>query len=197
VQPAFLQPVQNAPQSRLAKGKFLVAAVELGDPNFAETVVLLTDYNHDKGAMGIILNRATRVKLTELLPRLQSLTERADIIFEGGPVERAEILLLVRAPHEPEDSQPVFGDVYLSNSADLLERLTKERAKEETPFRVYSGYAGWAPGQLEAEVELGAWHIFPATSAAVFDTQPEDLWPQLIRRTTLRLANTLNPGATT
>lgn len=188
-QGADVLPAQTNPKTKLAKGKLLVAAETLGDPNFAETVVLLTDYN-EKGAMGIILNRATGVKLSELLPRIESLEQRDDPIYEGGPVERAEILMLVRSPQEPEHSQLVFEDIYLSSSADLLKRLAKESGRQDAPFRVYSGYAGWAPEQLETEVEAGAWHIFPATRALVFAAQPEDLWPTLIRRTTLRLAHT-------
>lgn len=179
----------------LGKGKILVAAETLGDPNFVKTVVLLTDYKED-GAMGIILNRATGVKLSELLPRIESLKQRDDPIYEGGPVERAEILMLVNSVEEPEHSQRVFGDVYLSSSADLLKRLARETGRQDAPFRVYSGYAGWAAGQLEAEVEVGAWHIFTATRAMIFDTQPEDLWPDLIRRTTLRLALTRPASAT-
>ncbi len=179
----------------LAKGKILVAAETLGDPNFAKTVVLLTDYNED-GSMGIILNRATGVKLSELLPRIESLKQRDDPIYEGGPVERAEILMLVDSAEEPEHSQRVFDHVYLSASADLLKRLARETERQNTPFRVYSGYAGWAPGQLEAEVEVGAWHIFPATRTMIFATRPEDLWPDLIRRTTLRLALTRPVNAT-
>lgn len=189
--PSFFRLVQNHSGARLAKGKILVAVPELGDSNFAETVVLLTDYN-EEGAMGIILNRPTRIKLSELLSRLESVEQRDDPIFEGGPVERSEFLLLVRSLKPPEASQLIFGDVYLSSSADLLRRLAKESARHNAPFRVYSGYAGWAAGQLEAEVEAHAWYILPSTAATVFAARPEDLWEQLIRSTTLRLADALS-----
>lgn len=188
--PSFFRLAQINSGARLAKGKILVAVPELGDSNFAETVVLLTEYN-EEGAMGIILNRPTRVKLSELLSRLESIEQRDDPIFEGGPVERSEFLLLVRSLKPPEASHLIFGDVYLSSSADLLRRLAKETARQNAPFRVYSGYAGWAAGQLEAEVEANAWYILPSTSATVFAARPEDLWEQLIRSTTLRLADAL------
>jgi putative transcriptional regulator len=188
--PSLFRLTQSNSGTRLAKGKILVAATELGDSNFAETVVLLTEYN-EEGAMGIILNRPTRVKLSELLSRIESIEQRDDPIFEGGPVERSEFLLLVRSLKPPEASQLIFGDVYLSSSADLLRRLAKETARQNAPFRVYSGYAGWAAGQLEAEVEANAWYILPSTSAMVFAARPEELWEQLIRSTTLRLAHAL------
>lgn len=180
-------PVQRSDQRSLARGKLLVASAELRDPNFARTVVLLIEYG-EQGSMGVILNRATRVKLSDLLPRVQGLEQRGDTIHEGGPVERSEILMLLRSAEPPEDSRAVFGDVYLSASADLLKRLAAESPRDDAPFRVYSGYAGWAAGQLEAEVGAGAWHILPASAAAVFTPRPEDLWRELIGNTTLRLA---------
>jgi putative transcriptional regulator len=179
-------PAQRSRAGALAKGKLLVASNELRDPNFAETVVLLIEHG-EEGAMGVVINRATRVKLSELLPKIKGLGQRGDMIYEGGPVERSEILMLLRAEHEPEDSRAVFEDVYLSASAALLKRLAAEPRREEAPFRVYSGYAGWAPGQLEAEVEAGAWYLFPATAETVF-ASPDELWRELIDRTTLRLA---------
>jgi putative transcriptional regulator len=179
--------VQRSRVDSLAKGKLLVASDGLRDPNFAETVVLLVEYN-EQGAMGVILNRATRVKLSELLPRIKGLKQRGDPIYEGGPVERSEILMLLRSTQEPEHSRAVFADVYLSSSADLLKRLAAESSRDNAPFRVYSGYAGWASGQLEAEVGAGGWHIFPASAAVVFAPEPGGLWRDFISRATLRLA---------
>lgn len=188
---AALRPAQLARQPQLAKGKLLVANRDLGDPNFARTVVLLIDYN-DQGAMGVIINRATRVKLSDLLPRIESLQGRPDPIYEGGPVERAEILMLVRSPKEPEDSTLLFDNVYLSISADLLKRLAGQPPQDDISFRVFSGYAGWGPEQLDTEVEMGSWHILPATTGAVFAPNPEAIWQDLIDRTTLRFAFSLN-----
>jgi putative transcriptional regulator len=189
-----LQAVQRSGSGLLAKGKLLVASDGLRDPHFAEAVILLLQYN-DEGAMGVIVNRSSRVKLSELLPRVQGLEHRSDTIFEGGPVERSEILMLVHAAKEPEDSKAVFGDVYLSSSAELLKQLAAASPQANAPFRIYSGYAGWAAGQLAAEVGAGAWHIFPATSTAVFSPRPDTLWQELIGRTTLRLAGGADRGA--
>ena len=179
---AFLT-AQRSAEGLLAKGKLLVASSDLRDPNFARTVVLLIDYS-ERGAMGVIINRATRVKLSAALPEMEGLKERDDLLYEGGPVAREEIVMLLRAPQEPADARLVFGDVYISNSSDLLESLDGK----SVPFRVYSGYAGWAPGQLEAETRAGSWHVFPGAAEPIFTSQPGDLWNQFIRRTTLRLA---------
>jgi putative transcriptional regulator len=185
-----LRPVQGPRGGSLAKGKLLVAGKDLRDPNFSETVILLLEYN-EQGAMGVVVNRATHIKLSELLPRVEGLEQRGDTIYAGGPVERSEILMLVRSAEEPEHSRAVFAGVYLSASAELLKRLAAQSPRDDAPFRVYSGYAGWAPGQLDAEVGQGAWHIFPATAAVVFSPRPEDLWREFIGRTTLRLARGL------
>jgi putative transcriptional regulator len=186
-QRASVLPVQYPLDTSPAKGKLLVATETLRDPHFAETVILLVNYD-EKGAMGVIINRATHVKLSDLLPRVKGLEQRSDTIFEGGPVERSEILMLVRSAKAHEDSRPVFGSVYLSSSADLLKRLAAESPQDNAPFRVYSGYAGWAAGQLEDEVGLGSWHVFPASAGTVFASRPEDLWREFIDRTALRLA---------
>jgi len=169
-----------------AQGKFLVAGRGLGDPNFAETVVLLVGHS-EQGTMGIIINRATKVKVSELLPEIKSLEQRDEIVYIGGPVARRNILLLIQSDGEPVESKLVFGDVYVSSSPELLEQLAGESG-EGTPFHVFAGHSGWAPGQLEAELAEGAWHILPASAAAVFDSEPSGVWPKLIDRTNLRYA---------
>ncbi len=191
---AKVVPVQRIGSGLLAKGKLLVASEGLGDPHFAETVVLLLDYS-DEGAMGVLINRSTDIKLAKLLPRVSGLEQRSDTIFEGGPVERSEILMLVRSDKEPEDSKLVFGDVYISSSAELLKRLAADAPAGDAPFRVYSGYAGWAGGQLETEVGVGAWHIVPATTADVFSSEPGRLWQDLIGRATMRFARAQSFGS--
>ncbi len=184
-------PAQHGP--KLAQGKFLVASRGLRDPNFAETVVLLIGHN-EQGTMGLIINRATNVKVSELLPEIKSLEERDEIVYIGGPVARRNMLLLIQSEEEPVESKLVFGDVYVSSSPELLEQLAGETG-EGTTFRVYAGHSGWAPGQLEAEMAEGAWHILPASAAAVFDSAPSGVWPKLIDRANLRYAGLrLPPG---
>src|SRR5438552_2826365 len=148
----------NAQVDRLAPGKFLVASSDLGDPNFAQSVILLTRYDDEQGAMGLIVNRRSDVPISRLLAELKEAKHRADLVYLGGPVELSSVLALLRSANKPGDSERVFGDVFLISSKALLQKtmLTKVDAEQ---FHVYVGYAGWGAGQLEHEIELGAWHI--------------------------------------
>lgn len=169
-----------------AKGRFLVADRGLNGSNFAETVVLLIRYDAG-GAMGLTVNRQTPIRAAQLLPGIPAL-ERGGRAYAGGPVETDKIFLLLRADSRPQGAAHVVEDVYFANN---LVPISGADAPRPGSFRVYAGYAGWAPGQLDAELEQGAWQVVPGESAAVFDAKPEGLWERLIRRTELRLARRL------
>ena len=172
---------QSRPQMELSKGKFLVASKELRDPQFFETVVLLIDYG-SQGAMGLVINRPTKVKLSKVLPEIEGLQKRSDAVYLGGPVAKNQLMLLIRTNSPPEESRLVFKDIYLSASQTIIEKMIDN---PDTPdrFRVYAGYAGWAPGQLDQEVSRGGWHILQADEESVLDKTPAKIWPELIRRT--------------
>lgn len=171
-------------KEELAKGKFLVASRRLRDPNFKETVVLLIDYGRD-GAMGLVINRPTEVKLATVFPDIEELKERKDTIYVGGPVAVNQLLMLVRTPKLPEESQQVTQDVYISSSWKVLERLMKNAAKDER-FRIFAGYAGWAPNQLDFEMARGDWHVLKADAETVFDKEPSAIWQELILRASVK-----------
>jgi putative transcriptional regulator len=171
----------------LAKGKFLVAAKSLLDANFSETVVLLIDYNED-GAMGVVINRPTDVRLSAVLPELKELEKRTDFVYIGGPVDRSQLLLLVRTQQNLEGSIPVFGDVYASVQRSVLRKMM-DTPDTKAQFRAYAGYAGWGPGQLDNEVSRGDWHILPADVETIFEKAPDAIWPELIRRGTVEWAH--------
>jgi len=171
-------------QSRLmvkpSTGKFLIASRQLLDPQFAETVVLLIEYNQ-RGAMGIIINRPSELKLSAVLPEIQVLGERPDTIYLGGPVAKNQLLLLIRTSSPPEGSRLVFEDIHVSSSQAVIKRMIKNPEGEER-FRVYAGYAGWAPGQLDNEIATGGWHVLRADAETVFDKSASEIWPDLIHR---------------
>jgi putative transcriptional regulator len=185
---SFLQ-AQSSSIKDLAAGKLLVAGRELGDPNFIETVILLVHYDKES-TMGLVLNRRTRVPLSRVFDDLKAAKGRTDPVYVGGPVERNGVLALVRVRPKPEGASNVFADVHLISTKELLEK-TVAAGTESGIFHVYLGYAGWGPGQLEHEVELGAWFIFRPEAGMVFDTDPETLWPRLIQQTELRIARAL------
>ncbi len=171
----------------LAAGKFLVASRDLEDPNFAQSVVLLVSYDEKRGAMGLIVNRRTEVTLARVFEELKSAKGRTDEVYLGGPVELTTVMALLKTSSEPNGAQSVFGDVYLIATKGALERALEEHP-EPASFHVFVGYAGWGPGQLEHEVDLGAWHIMSAETPLVFHPDPESVWPRLIRRTESQLA---------
>jgi len=159
-----------------AAGKFLVASRGLADPNFERSVVLLVQHDAE-GSWGLVINRPTGVPLSRLFPEERGLQTRDGTLYSGGPVSAGRFLMLLRAPYRPEESRPVFADVYLGLTPASL------RDPRGVPaVRVYSGYAGWAPGQLDSEIARGDWRLLPAESAAVFGERPERLWEELARR---------------
>jgi putative transcriptional regulator len=184
IEPGAGQPIARVP---LSPGTFLVATHDLLDPNFSKTVVLLLQYSTD-GAMGIVVNRRTDLKVFELLEEIEDLEKLEDSVFLGGPVAPEELLVLIRTREEPEDSVRVLDDVWVSQSLDLLEQLARKRSrkkgakkksKNRTEFRVYAGYAGWAPYQLDAEVARGDWLVVQADGDTVFSDNPPRVWRSL------------------
>jgi putative transcriptional regulator len=177
---------QSTRPKDIAPGRLLVASRDLGDPNFAHTVVLLVHIDEDS-VVGLVLNRRTKVPVARALEDLKSAKGRPDLLYAGGPVGRSDVLALARSKTKLEDAKPVFGDVYLVSSAAMLEKTMAGSGAEN--LHVYAGYAGWTPKQLEGEVEIGAWYIFPADAGTVFAANPESLWPRFIERTEERVAS--------
>jgi putative transcriptional regulator len=185
-QPPWSTPAVEQPGSTLglARGRFLVASRSLSDPNFTETTIFLIDYQQ-RGAMGLIINKPTAIPLAQVWPDMAGLQQRPDTVYIGGPVETRRIMLLIRSSRPLEEAQQVIDDIHVSTSQKIFARLV-DKADAAEQFRVYAGYAGWGPGQLEREVERGDWHVLPADAATVFDTAPADIWPTLIRKGAIR-----------
>lgn len=176
----------------LSAGSLLVADRDLRDPNFARSVVLLVHYDA-QGTLGVIVNRRKTVPLSRLYPDRKAAKNAGDPVYEGGPVEETGVLALLRSQAKPDGAGHVFGQVYLVSSKELLDHTLAE-GKDSSGFRVYLGYCGWAPGQLEGEIGLGAWHIFHGVAGVVFDSDPETVWPRLIRLTEARIAGRSHPA---
>ncbi len=166
--------------TKLSKGKFLIASRKLGDPRFQETVVLLIRYDRN-GAAGLIINRPIKMSLSDAFPDSQIFKKRKETVYFGGPVELDRLLFLIRSPGRPEESAHVLGSVYVSSSRLVLDRLIG-KPKTGEHVRVYAGYAGWAAGQLEAEVARGDWHVVQADANTIFERKSDKIWPELIRR---------------
>jgi putative transcriptional regulator len=165
----------------LGPGRLLVASRDLPDPTFAETVILLTQFE-DQGAVGLILNRPTKITLSKLFQDSKQAKGWADPAYLGGPVQTEGVQALLRSNDKQDDMRRVLPGVLLITTRAALDKAAAAKIPPES-FRVYVGYAGWGPGQLEHEVELGAWLIARGDPALVFDPEPASVWLRMIRRT--------------
>jgi putative AlgH/UPF0301 family transcriptional regulator len=182
-----LAQAQSTQPAELGAGKLLVASRELPDPNFAKTVILLVQYDAD-GVLGLILNRRSKVPVSRVLDEVPGAKQRLDPVYAGGPVGRTEVLALVRSRGQSGDAKRIVGDIFVVSSKDAMEKMFANAVDADT-VHVYLGYSGWTAPQLEHELDLGAWYIFPGTAKAVFDADPESLWDRFIRETEMRIAS--------
>ena len=164
-----------------ARGKFLIASRELVEPTFARRVVLLLDHHDSRGGLGLVINRPSPVPLARIVPGLEGVEVREPLVRSGGPVERNRLFMLLRAASRPPGTERILEDTYGASNLDPLRGLIGSGAVSSAHFVVYAGYAGWAPGQLEAEIERGDWHVAPGRSEYVFDSDASEVWPRLIR----------------
>jgi putative transcriptional regulator len=183
------QPQPNA--ASLATGKILVARRSLLDPSFAKTVILLVQYDEEKGTAGLIINRQTKIPLSRLAKELEGTKGRSDPLYIGGPVETSGVMALLRAGKKPEDAEHVVADIYVISSKAALEK-TIAASPASNAFHLYVGYAGWDAGQLEWELEQDAWQVLPANPGIVFDPRPETLWSRLAEEEELQLASVIS-----
>jgi putative transcriptional regulator len=163
---------------KLAKGRFLVSSSRIQDRIFGRSVILLITHDNN-GSMGLIINRQTDSKIADLLPDIKVLAKSTDTLYFGGPVSLSNVFLLVRTGSKPGESENVFDDIYISKSTVLLKRMADDKSAQ-SQFRIYAGYAGWAAGQLQAEVIRGDWTVMPADPDMLFDKDPAGIWDRLM-----------------
>ena len=161
-------------------GSLLIANVEIADGIFDRSVVLLLDAD-ESGALGVILNKPSEIDLDEVLPGWIDLCSEPKALFDGGPVSRNGAVCLA-APISSEEDPPgwrrLFGDVGLLH----LDTPTELAEGAFTGLRIFAGYAGWEPGQLEAEILRGSWFVADAHHADAFDADPDTLWRRVLHR---------------
>ena len=172
-------PSAPAQQNEPANGLFLIAKPELSDPNFARTVVLVTQAE-DASTVGVIINRPTRLKLSEMLRGEHPTQNYRQPVYFGGPVMRQVIVSLFRARSAPEHAAfHVLKGVYLTTDPDTIVKLL---ADPKARYRLYVGFSGWAPRQLESEFMRDSWYVLPADEATLFRDKTEGLWEELLER---------------
>jgi len=157
-------------------GHLLISNASLFDPNFRRTVVLI-GHHDDEGAVGVVLNRPLDVTVDEAVPPLAELVDDDEALFEGGPVQPDGAVVLAEFTDPGLAGVVAFGSVgFLPDEVDDADRGAIVQA------RIFAGYSGWGPGQLEAELAEDAWLLTPATTADVFTAEPERLWEGVISR---------------
>jgi putative transcriptional regulator len=159
------------------QGQLLVASPTLTDPNFARAVVAIANHDED-GALGIILNRPSDTEVSDAVPELEDVVDSDDVVFVGGPVQPASIVVLAEFEDPAEAAFLVVEGIGLVSERTGLERLDTVTARR----RVFAGYAGWGPGQIEAELETEDWIVEPALPQDVFAEDPIGLWGRVLDR---------------
>ena len=163
-------------------GQLLVATPELVGPEFEQTVVLVLEHDQAGGALGVVLNRPLPVPVGAELPAwaASSVVAEPAVVFSGGPVEDDSVLLVALATPgaAPQELRPVTSRVAVvpfTVPADEAHRWSDG-------VRVFAGYAGWAAGQLEAEVEGGFWYVVDSEPGDLVVAEPDRLWRAVLRR---------------
>jgi putative transcriptional regulator len=162
---------------RSLRGQLLVAGPGLVDPNFRRTVVLLGEHGED-GAMGLVLNRVSDVTVEAAVPPIADLVGDGALVHIGGPVQPQAVVVLADFAEPHRAGALVLGTIgFLPGEVDEDADLGELRN-----VRVYAGYAGWGPGQLEEELDEQSWVVLPARASDVFTAAPDDLWADVLRR---------------
>jgi len=165
-------------EERQVFGFFLVASEEIQDPRFKEAVILVTPH-HRGEVVGVVVNRPTEIAVSTLFPQSELKDEHSRQLYFGGPLSMQSLLFLISSKKQPDASLRIFDNVFLSADSKVLEQVLRH-PKPFAGLRIFSGYAGWKPGQLEAEVEKGYWLLREADTEILFDTEPGLIWRKLL-----------------
>lgn len=180
--------MSDRPADPSCKGRLLVATPPLGDPHFDRTVVYMLEHNA-AGAIGVVLNRPTADECPASLTEWAPLLSEPRGLFSGGPVDHDAIIGVARV-REPGSTEwhviassggVAIGSVDLSNSPEDVDG-------EIIGLRLFRGYSGWAPSQLDDELGARMWMVFDAVPDDVFTDEPDDLWRRVVRRQGGRVA---------
>ena len=159
-------------------GRLLVANPLLPDTNFDRTVVLVLARTDD-GALGVVLNRASETPLGDALPGWAPLASTPDVVFSGGPVSPDAVICLAQAK---AGDRPGWSQVTPELATVDLGLDPEAAVGDVGGLRVFAGYAGWGPGQLESEIEAEAWWVLDGSPADAFTADPDHLWRAVLRR---------------
>ena len=162
------------------KGMFLVANEQLADPRFRDRVILLIQHDA-QGSAGLVVNRTSHLPLTAILPEGSKLAAQGMTLSYGGPVEPQTLLALVTVrKNPPQPADEVIDSLYVTGVGVLDE--WPDFADEVVDYRAFVGYTGWAPGQLDVEMQRGDWLVLPADEQSIFTGAGVQLWERLRKK---------------
>jgi putative transcriptional regulator len=164
--------------NKFLKGQFLLDSGTLAGSFFQRTVVLICQHDA-QGAFGLILNRTTDKKVGEVLVADLPEQLKEEPVYLGGPVQPSAMSYLHSDSFVPDAN--VLPNLSLGHSLDTLIELG-ESFSPAGKIKMFAGYAGWSPGQLEDEMKRKAWLVHPASLELVFETPPDELWPRILRQ---------------
>ena len=162
------------------QGRLLVASPYLDDPNFARSVVLICAHD-EGGAFGLIINQPLELAVDEVLPDWAVLVHSPAVIFRGGPVQPADVFVLCR-DRSGSIGAAVWRDLRLIELDDDATAPLGALSLPPGSARIYTGYAGWAAGQLEREILGEGWLVVDPSADDAFTPAPGDLWESALRR---------------
>lgn len=173
----------------------LIAKPDLTDPEYRQTVLLVTPMGGDRH-IGVIINRPTSRSLATLFPEHEPSKKVIDPVYFGGPFGRTAVFAIVKAKQNPGGGAiPFSRDLYFCARVDQVDRII-----ETTPndARYYVGYVGWRPGELRQELDRGLWYVMDADTDLVFRKNPQNLWEELVRKSrqlTTDAGGAVTPGS--
>jgi putative transcriptional regulator len=182
--PQFL--MQNPIMETVIAPGFLVAAPQLKDPNFDNTVILMVEHDDDEGSLGLVINRASKISLGTVLQEMKvevpgavDLSDHRPVLY-GGPVS-PELGWIVHTPEwRSRDTKLIADAVGVTASLEVLKAIARGRGPQSYLFCL--GYAGWGPGQLVDEIKTGSWFNVPLGPDLIFEVPLEERWANALSR---------------
>lgn len=171
----------HAAESADGRSMLLIAAEDMADPRFRQSVVLVTRHGRSRSTVGVIVNRVLDLGLDRVFPELKQAAEHR--LHYGGPVAPGQIVFMARSESAPAKSITLGEHLFLSSDGDSLRQLL-EAQTPATQLRVFTGFASWMPYQLESEIDRGDWYLLPVDADTLFKDPLNEMWLRLWRRAT-------------
>ncbi len=164
--------------SKPGKGKVLISGPFLGDEYFKRSVILLTEHNA-KGTVGFVLNKPVEARINEVIKDFPDIDIALSV---GGPVSTDTVHYIHSMGDKIPGSIKVYGNISWGGDFDIVKSLLSSGLADGDSIRFFIGYSGWAPGQLEQEIETNSWVIADMDPARVMAIQAEGIWKDALSR---------------